>query len=236
MALKNRSIPADWSPLKRMIYMRGDPAIGGGGLPPAYRQVEYLETNGGQYIDSGIECTSDLAVEFRSMVTSNTTGHICGGIDMSNAPVYFRHHYSPTNNSLKYWVQHDAADGSSTDVLFPDNNHVINVEYTIAIDPVNGTARFETPDNLYQKTFTPLQNDLTTGKNYGIMGRIANNGSSNSRPNRCYYFKFFRNGAMIGNFIPCVRRSDGEIGMYDTVTKTFFTNAGTGKFIIPDNA
>ena len=28
-----------------------------------------------------------------------------------------------------------------------------------------------------------------------------------------------------------MRNSDGEVGMYDTVTKQFFTNAGTGKFI-----
>jgi hypothetical protein len=32
------------------------------------------------------------------------------------------------------------------------------------------------------------------------------------------------------NYIPVVRVEDDAVGMYDTVTNTFFTNAGTGTF------
>jgi len=39
------------------------------------------------------------------------------------------------------------------------------------------------------------------------------------------------NGLYLFNGIPARRDSDGEIGMYDTVSNTFFTNAGTGEFI-----
>ena len=36
-------------------------------------------------------------------------------------------------------------------------------------------------------------------------------------------------------FIPCYRKSDSEPGMYDLVSKMFFTNAGTGEFLVgPD--
>lgn len=35
----------------------------------------------------------------------------------------------------------------------------------------------------------------------------------------------------IRNFIPCYRKSDNVIGMYDLITKTFYENAGTGTFI-----
>ena len=40
-----------------------------------------------------------------------------------------------------------------------------------------------------------------------------------------------RNGEEIVNLVPCYRKSDNEIGMYDLVTKTFFTNQGTGSFM-----
>lgn len=33
------------------------------------------------------------------------------------------------------------------------------------------------------------------------------------------------------NLIPCYRKSDNEIGMYDTVSKTFYTNSGTDTFL-----
>lgn len=39
-----------------------------------------------------------------------------------------------------------------------------------------------------------------------------------------------RDGALIFNAVPCYRKADSVIGMYDTVSGTFFTNQGTGAF------
>ncbi len=33
------------------------------------------------------------------------------------------------------------------------------------------------------------------------------------------------------NLVPCIRKRDGHIGMYDTVSKTFYGNEGTRPFI-----
>ena len=43
-------------------------------------------------------------------------------------------------------------------------------------------------------------------------------------------FKVTRDNVEILNFVPCYRKSDGIVGMYDTVSKTFFTNTGTDAF------
>lgn len=48
---------------------------------------------------------------------------------------------------------------------------------------------------------------------------------------KVFAFQLFENGKLSLNFIPCYRKSDGEIGMYDTVSKNFYTNAGTGTFL-----
>lgn len=45
-----------------------------------------------------------------------------------------------------------------------------------------------------------------------------------------YYAKANVAGADIFELIPCYRKSDGVIGMYDLISKTFFTNAGSGSF------
>ena len=47
---------------------------------------------------------------------------------------------------------------------------------------------------------------------------------------RCYGFEIEIENAVAFNGIPCYRRTDNVIGMYDTVSKQFFTNAGTGTF------
>lgn len=58
-------------------------------------------------------------------------------------------------------------------------------------------------------------------------------GRTKSKGMRIYICKLYDGNAMIGNFVPCVRKSDSKPGMYDTVSKTFYTNAGTGEFIVP---
>ena len=46
---------------------------------------------------------------------------------------------------------------------------------------------------------------------------------------KIYHFKLWSGGNLVRNFIP-VKNSSNVVGMYDTVTGTFFTNAGTGDF------
>jgi len=48
---------------------------------------------------------------------------------------------------------------------------------------------------------------------------------------KLYSFKIWDNDSLVRNFIPARRDSDGEIGMYDTISGQFFTNSGTGEFI-----
>ena len=48
---------------------------------------------------------------------------------------------------------------------------------------------------------------------------------------RIYYLQITDGMNTVRNFIPARRNSDGVLGMYDTVSNTFFTNAGTGEFI-----
>ena len=60
---------------------------------------------------------------------------------------------------------------------------------------------------------------------------IAKNGSKISE----LRFVDDTTGEDVFNPVPCYRRSDGVIGMYDTVSKNFFTNQGTGSFTKGEN-
>ena len=48
---------------------------------------------------------------------------------------------------------------------------------------------------------------------------------------KMYTFEIYENGVLIQNLIPCYRKSNNEIGMYDVVGQQLYTNAGTGVFI-----
>ena len=47
---------------------------------------------------------------------------------------------------------------------------------------------------------------------------------------KLYTFTIYNYSAKIMDLIPVKRIADDEIGLYDIVSKTFFTNAGTGSF------
>ena len=44
--------------------------------------------------------------------------------------------------------------------------------------------------------------------------------------------KFWSNKTLVSSLVPCYRKSDYKPGMYDTVRERFFTNDGTGEFIV----
>ena len=51
---------------------------GGGVLPSAYKAVEYVESTGTQYIDTGYTATANTNVEIDMYVDSNTPQYYCG--------------------------------------------------------------------------------------------------------------------------------------------------------------
>lgn len=48
---------------------------------------------------------------------------------------------------------------------------------------------------------------------------------------RCYGASFAdADGNTISNLVPCYRKADGAVGMFDLIGKAFYSNAGTGSF------
>lgn len=49
--------------------------------------------------------------------------------------------------------------------------------------------------------------------------------------NKIFSCQIYENDVLVRNFVPCRRKSDGAVGLYDKKSKTFYGNAGTGAFI-----
>ena len=45
-----------------------------------------------------------------------------------------------------------------------------------------------------------------------------------------YTFKIYDNDVLVRDFMPCYRKSDNEIGLFDSVNGKFYTNKGSGTF------
>lgn len=178
-------------------------------LPSGYTQVEYLESSGTQYIDTGVVPTKNTKIEIRNIQKSTDTSFgVAGQLYAFNTGGnnYYSFGGAPNAGTFTgaYLINLDA-----TIVMSKDDGLVINGQQVVAFSDVS---------------------DFTTDLTFWLFARNNTTESYKMGTQRTYYFKMWNNGALIRNLIPCKRNSDNVLGMYDTVTDTFLTNAGTGTF------
>ena len=98
-------------------------------------------------------------------------------------------------------------------VILNKNKRELSLEETGTVLAVNTTA---------SSSFT------TPGSSYIFDQRGGY--SSNKFKGKVYYCKIKNNNIMIRKFVPAYK--DGEVGMIDRVNNVFYSNAGTGTFMV----
>lgn len=180
-------------------------------LPQAYQEVEYIESNGSPYIDTGIKLTSEDIVKCKFELTSTPTSYaegVYGTMEKINSTNTFFVLLMRTPNLARV--------GTSSNQV-TSTNVATNTIYDTTLK--NGTYI----ENGTTYTFTP-HNGFTFTTNCYLFAR--NQASMTPIKGKIYSFE------IVGKFfgIPCYRKSDNAIGMYDTISNTFFENAGSGTF------
>ena len=205
-------------------------AVGQTKALPYDARVEYIASDGNQYIDTGIECTGDLSVEFRAYWTNTNNTAICGGIINTGGTTYFRHHMSPRYSSAQslYWYQHDSASGPSISGRAGSPNYW----HTFKLDA--DTGDWDLDSGALSGTVSPLSGTLTTGKSWGIMARISSDGSLQAKPSRWDWCKLSRGGVLLRDYIAVRVGTTGYL--YDRVSGQFFGNDGSGNFTVGPDA
>ena len=172
--------------------------------PAEYQILEYIESTGTQYIDTGFipNNNSKLYIKFRDI---SSTGAWAAGV---NAGRGLTDNFGVSKDNIRFGDQYYDQD-------------MLTGAFSVEVDKygcsINSTKH-------YWKT-EPV---ISTTKTVYL---FWSNGSGASKSGKIYSCKIWNNDTLVRDFIPVRRLADGVIGMYDTVTGTFFTNAGTGTFI-----
>lgn len=175
-------------------------------LPLEYQEVEYLESTGTQWIDTGVLATKTTDFEFVGAITENTkTGWIVG------APTWVGIHKKLGTVAV--------TQTSSGHTYVP-----VGICEVFTIGLFGDKAYFNGAET----------NTLTRNKSTMTLFLFAyhhtNNTGSITSAIRMNSFKIWESGVLIREYVPCYRKSDNKPGMYDLATKEFFTNTGTGEF------
>lgn len=189
-------------------------------VPLGYTRLSYLESDGAQRINTGITGDRQLDISLTFMTLSfDLYGPIFGNYTSEQDSGY-RIIYGGNNNRLLYNIS--SLFGGQTSA-YSHNEPIVNVIHNVEL--LYDGHRF-----LFDGVESTNEMVQSTGNNSRIAlynNRISTYGGIRMR---VYKWKMKENGVLIQNFIPAIRNSDQEYGMWDTVTKTFFINIGTGAF------
>lgn len=200
---------------------------GGGGLPAEYQEVEYIESTGTQYIDTGYIPNSTDTVEIVADVSSANTGNVCpfgcrgayqNWVYQNSLTVQF----NIDSNTRFHNYRYSEENYISYSGLFDKKAEIISSSHNFLWFALAGTGGART----YTGS-TPRQ----PNKNLYLFGANNANGAGSFIKMKLYVSNIMtENGETTRRFIPCYRISDSVIGMYDLVNRVFYTNAGTGTF------
>ena len=184
-------------------------------LPDGYTQLEYLESTRGPLIDTDFSPTENTRVDYKVKLSTRRGELLIGarvGDNINNR--FFPIGYQEGNTlRLTYgiWEHRELADYSQI--------------YIGSYQPGNGFAILNNVTyNIENANFVKTQN------NNLILFGASGYGEVLSGAGQIYYVQIYEQNTLVRNFIPVRRNSDGELGMYDTVSDTFFTNTGSGTF------
>ena len=188
-----------------------------GQLPEGYTELEYIESTGTQYIDSGVpvgpntiqglRVIADISINYQDNVWA-VSG--CG------------------NGNPTFYV------GCSGSNQFAYGNGMTDIQTGIAF--INGRHLYDlnVPGKTYYVDSIVSISDITfaipsASRNFFISAYSTADIGTMLHAEKIYRYAFFSNSQLIRDFIPC-KTPSGEVGLYDTVGQQFYGNAGTGAF------
>ena len=184
-------------------------------LPTGYTPLEYIGASSGQFINTGINPTDQMIIKTDILFTSDDISVFGGSQNNTNKMQVYKY-----QNKINVRF-HNQTSSSLQPVISNDNWYSLKIDYSNSYGTINDTTTSIIKTNAEQVTY-PI---YIWANN--VAGTISG-GTGGS------YIKFFEirnsDGTNLFYGVPARRNSDNVVGMYDTVSNTFKTNAGTGTF------
>jgi hypothetical protein len=191
-------------------------------IPEEYEVLSYIAGEGTQYIQTDYVPNSNTFVDFEAELYSgnDADGALFGSRDATGSAntyiVWMNNYKESANLQISY----------STETR--RNSIFLNTKYHTEHDKYKGLR----VNNVQIGDLYGSVSSFSTNYNATIFAQSTGGSVDNRRfRGKVYYFKIYENGILLRNYIPCVRKIDGVVGMYETINNTFNTNAGTGTFV-----
>lgn len=189
-----------------------------------YDRVDYIaNASRGQYIVT--DYTADNTTGLEVTIACNAYEDvICAGsrISGSNARFYTPYLYASSRQYYGWNTARTLSLKVGTNTKFTARLNWMNSRKAEMMDSggsLLGSASFGTTKLATQKDVIAL------------FCSTNGDGSFTSRRNmKLYGARISQGGEVVREYIPCMRKSDGELGVFEACTETFITRSGSGSF------
>lgn len=185
-------------------------------LPNEYQSIEYIESSGTQWIDTGIIPTNSTLSRIKFMPLIIEGSVIFGHNGTSDTTDYRLFNY----NSTFYF---DLPGGSSEGNRIYSGSCPVNTAQEIELDDFY-IRNLATDTTIVSGSIISFTSTKTLTLNYSER-------TSGITSARWYYADIWDDGVLVSSLVPCYRKSDNVIGMYDFISETLLVNQGTNEFI-----
>ena len=184
----------------------------GGGLPEGYTAVEYIQSSGSQYIDTGRKLTqdSDITIDFMIIDKLDSDAGILGSRE------------SPSKNNLALFKQRSDRLFVGDFSAYPKYRFMTASSLNRTKIRMNKTGVWV--NDILQKSWSDVA-DFETPTN----GLIFDVGNNNWTGNKAIMRLYGYTDGDAQRLIPCLD-ADGVPCLYDLISKTAFYNQGSGSF------
>ena len=197
-------------------------------IPTDYQRVEYIESTGTQYIDTGMVLNNGCVITLDFLIAESSVNRIIYGWRRKGR---YTEPYQAMIGANASKTRYVAVGRTSTNI---PQCFRYDVRNKILIDSVNEQV-------LVNDIVTDCGADFSNGKAFNENGSsevhpylfALNNAGTPlaiSQDSRIYRYSVQYEGEVLQDLIPCYRKIDNAAGMYDVVNDVFYTNSGTGTF------
>lgn len=196
-----------------------------GRIPAEYQEVEWIQAGSGigVYFDLGFTFDTAARIKIGMYLIDTNAAYLFGAAENSGK---YRCMISAPYNGTKTAFAYGSNGSSYLNVTATLVDGYNDLEYTLKAGnlSVKNVTNGSTNKNTSNVALTMTSNMYLFAQNYNGNPRYG-------AYRKVSYFQYYdKNDTLICDLVPCYRKSDNIIGMYDIVRKTFLTKKGSGSF------
>lgn len=228
----------------KLVYRSGKP----GRLPSeykklGYKELEYIESNSGQYIDTGVDPSVIGTVNPTKVVIDYDTDDSQSGTFLFGANAYYYSEYTSKYYVSRYGAQIGTySSNPRVKVTMMSISGTIGYtmppgvatpgKHTLTLDGPNKNGEYDgNAFSMSSSTVTSIASDVPTialfCSHYNNKGTLT---YVNPRNMKLYSCQMYQQSALVRDFVPC-KNPSGVTGLFDLVNEKFYASGSGTAFI-----